>query len=437
MKESRIPWVGLIPNNWIATSISHFSTSKSGGTPDRTKPEYWEDGDIPWMSSGEVNKGEIYETDEHITALGVAKSSAKLMSPNTVMIALNGQGKTKGMSAILRIASTCNQSLCGFNCDEVHLHYKHLYYCFQAMYKFLRSQAGDDSREGLSAFFVKKQRIPIPPYDEQLIIASYLDKQCSNIDGIIAKLDKRTKILQELKQSIISDIVTKGLDKTAEMQETGIACVGKVPKSWTRHRIKYDLTRSNPGVWGSDEQGDDNDIACFRIADFDYNKGILKDIEPTIRNVVEKERIGRVLKHGDLLIEKSGGGDVFPVGRVVRYNYNIDAVCSNFIHSISVNAEKMNPDFLYYYFAHLYSRRENLLYFNQTTGIQNLKVSAYLGQSMYAPDLSEQEKIVTYLNEKCGEIAADIDKANQQIELLKEYKQALITEVVTGKRKVS
>ena len=56
---------------------------------------------------------------------------------------------------------------------------------------------------------------------------------------------------------------------------------------------------------------------------------------------------------------------------------------------------------------------------------------------MYAPDLSEQEKIVTYLNEKCGEIAADIDKANQQIELLKEYKQALITEVVTGKRKVS
>ena len=388
------------------------------------------------MSSGEVNKIEVFETNECITELGMANSSAKLMAPNTVMIALNGQGKTKGMSAILRIPSTCNQSLCGFKCDEEKLHYKHLFYCFQSMYKYLRSQAGDDSREGLSAFFVKKQRNPIPPYQEQHLIADFLDRESSKVDKLIIKQESRIKLLLELRQSIISKAVTKGLDEAVEMKDSGIESVGDVPNNWTRHRIKFDLIRSCPGVWGAEEQGNKDDIACFRIADFDYVKGILDNDEPTIRNISKQERDGRVLQRGDLLIEKSGGGDVYPVGRVVRYNYDIEAVCSNFIHSITVDTSKLDSDFLYYYFAHLYSNRVNLLFFNQTTGIQNLKVSQYLGQSMYAPSIEQQREISSFLNDRCKDIDKDIEKANHRIDLLREYKQSLITEVVTGKRKV-
>lgn len=164
--------------------------------------------------------------------------------------------------------------------------------------------------------------------------------------------------------------------------------------------------------------------------------GGLDNDNPTIRNIPAKDRQGHLLKNGDLLIEKSGGGDIWPVGRVVRYNYDIDAVSSNFIHSVTVDERKIDNDFLYYYFHFLYANKVNLLYFNQTTGIQNLKVSAYLSQSLYAPEFSEQREIVEYLNKECEAYGTAIDKANHQIDLLKEYKQSLITEVVTGKRKV-
>lgn len=91
---------------------------------------------------------------------------------------------------------------------------------------------------------------------------------------------------------------------------------------------------------------------------------------------------------------------------------------------------------MYYYFRFLYANKVNLLYFNQTTGIQNLKVSAYLSQSFFAPELTEQKEIVDHLNKECSSYDTAIEKAKKQIDLLKEYKQSLITEVVTGKRKV-
>lgn len=196
------------------------------------------------------------------------------------------------------------------------------------------------------------------------------------------------------------------------------------------------MTRSAAGVWGDEEKGNEDDIVCYRIADYDYSKGVLDNDNPTVRNIPAKDRQGRLLKKGDLLIEKSGGGDIWPVGRVVRYNYDLEAVSSNFIHSVTVDEQKIDPDFLYYYFRFLHANKVNLLYFNQTTGIQNLKVSAYLSQSLFAPELTEQKEIVDHLNKECSSYDTAIEKAKKQIDLLKEYKQSLITEVVTGKRKV-
>lgn len=278
--------------------------------------------------------------------------------------------------------------------------------------------------------------IPIPPDKEQKKIADYLDAECKKIDDLIAEEKKRVSLLEEAKLSVITKVITKGLTLTANMKDSGVPWVGLVPSFWKRHRVKYDLTRSAAGIWGDEEKGNDEDVACYRIADFDYSKGVLNNDNPTIRNIPVKGRQGRLLKHGDLLIEKSGGGDIWPVGRVVRYNYDLEAVCSNFIHSVTVNERKIDKDFLFYYFRFLYANKVNLLFFNQTTGLQNLKVSDYLSQSLYAPGLDEQREIVRFLNKQCGSFDTAIEKANHQIDLLKEYKQSLITEVVTGKRKV-
>ena len=215
-----------------------------------------------------------------------------------------------------------------------------------------------------------------------------------------------------------------------QYKNSGIDWVGNVPASWNRSRIKFLLSHSSAGVWGEDEKGDKNDIVCFRAADFDYSHGCLKLDNNTMRNIQPKQLEGRVLHKRDLLIEKSGGCDATPVGRIVRLNYDGIATCSNFMHFISV--DKYNDDnYLFYYFYAMYANNVNILFFNQTTGIQNLKVSEYLGQTIFLPPLNKQSSIAKYLDKKCSEIDNVISAQQKRIALLQELKQSVITHAVT------
>lgn len=138
----------------------------------------------------------------------------------------------------------------------------------------------------------------------------------------------------------------------------------------------------------------------------------------------------RELHRGDLLIEKSGGGDATPVGRVVRFNFEDRATCSNFVNFVSMR-DNYDSNFFYYYFNAIYSNKENMLYFNQTTGIQNLKIGEYLGQLIYLPSYQEQQSISSYLDKKCADIDKVIATQQRRIKLLQELKQSTITHTVT------
>ena len=220
------------------------------------------------------------------------------------------------------------------------------------------------------------------------------------------------------------------MERYESYKDSGVAWIGQVPSHWNHFRIKFCLSRSVAGIWGDDEKGNKDDIVCFRVADFDYSKGCLIFDKLTIRNVSAAQLQNRLLHDGDLLIEKSGGGDATPVGRVVRFNYNDKAICSNFIHSISVK-EGYSSNYLYYYFYGMYANKVNLLYFNQTTGIQNLKVGEYLSQKIYLPTLVEQQAIAAYLDKRCSEIDKAIATQQKRIALLQELKQSIITRAVT------
>ena len=220
------------------------------------------------------------------------------------------------------------------------------------------------------------------------------------------------------------------MKKYDEYKDSGVAWIGEVPKHWKVSRIKFLISHSSAGVWGEDEKNDENDIVCFRAADFDYIHGCLRLDKMIIRNIQPEQLRGRRLHHGDLLIEKSGGGDSAPVGRIVRYNYNDKATCSNFVHFIRVN--KFNDgNYLFYYFYAMYANNVNILFFNQTTGIQNLKIGEYIGQMIYTPILNEQTAIATYLDTHCAKIDNLISIQQKRIALLQELKQSVITHVVT------
>ena len=213
-------------------------------------------------------------------------------------------------------------------------------------------------------------------------------------------------------------------------KDSGISWIGKVPEDWERVRIKYGLSQSIAGVWGDEKKGDENDVVCYRMADFNYDKGILNLDNVTYRNILPQQLVGRMVKKGDLILEKSGGGDLYPVGRVVRVNSDQKATCSNFAHTIATN-DNISSNFLYYYFFNLYSKGVSRLFFNQTTGIQNLKVGEYLSQDMYAPSKPEQEAIANYLDKKTAEIDKIIAEREKKIELLNELKSSIISRAVT------
>lgn len=431
-KYSPIKWAGEIPQFWEIAEIAHFTTSKSGGTPDRNKKEYWENGTIPWMSSGEINKVEVFDTNEKITPLGLSCSSAKMLEPNTVMIALNGQGKTKGMSAILRIYSSCNQSLCGFMCDERCLNFKYLYYCFQSMYKYLRSQAGDDTREGLAASDIRKERIPVPSYKEQIAIVKYLEAQCTNIDKVIAAQEKRVELLRELKQTIITRAVTHGINPDVKLKDSVAKWIGQIPEHWEILKVKYIASLyGRIGFRGYNQ----SDIVLEGEGAITLSPSNMKEMMNynsctylSWHKYYESPEI--MIKDGDILFVKTGS------------TYGKSVLVDNLPMEATINPQivvfkdfKCHNKFLSYVLKTPYIRAQvdNTVIGSTIPTISQEKIKNYC---IALPPLSEQCEICEYIEKKTIKIDSSLSIALHQIDLLKEYKQSLITEVVTGKRKV-
>ena len=207
MKDSGVEWIGEIPEYWQLSHIGNLVEMGSGGTPDRKKPEYWENGNIPWMSSGEINDEYIYSTAEHITELGLQNSNAKILPVNTVMLGLIGQGKTKGLTAILKTEVCCNQNLAYLITDEKYLHYRYLFYCFKAMYFYIRGLVGE-SQAGIYSYFLKKLHIPLPDIEQQIRISDYLDTKCEAIKSSINKQERIIEKFTGYKKALIYEVVT-------------------------------------------------------------------------------------------------------------------------------------------------------------------------------------------------------------------------------------
>lgn len=207
-------------------------------------------------------------------------------------------------------------------------------------------------------------------------------------------------------------------------------CKKSAPAHWQIRRFKDIITSSRSGIWGDEEKGDANDIVCYRVADFDYSNLCLKFDNITYRNVLPEQANEKLLSEGDLLLEKSGGGEKMPVGRVVLVNSPQRAVCSNFIQALSVN-KKQSARFVLYLFHSIYSNRINTLFFNQTTGIQNLKTAHYLAQEIFLPPYSEQEAIATYLDKECEKIGRKIELLERKADAYSRLRRSLINRAVT------
>lgn len=280
--------------------------------------------------------------------------------------------------------------------------------------------------------FVSSIPVPISEKNEQIAIAAFLDHETGKIDELIAEQERLIALLDEKRQAVISHAVTKGLDPDVEIKDSGIEWLGEVPAHWAVGRIKNSVASTKMGIWGSDPTGDNDDISCVRVADYNRRANRVSEEIPTMRSVKDSERNGRILSYGDLLLERSGGGDSQPVGCVVMYQHSYPSVCSNFISRVTLK-EDMNSAYWCYFHAAAYNSRLNAKSIKQVTGIQNLDQSAYLNECAPFPPKKEQDEIAKYLDTKTYQFMLLSDEARSGITLLKERRSALISAAVTGK----
>ena len=217
-----------------------------------------------------------------------------------------------------------------------------------------------------------------------------------------------------------------------EYKDSGVGWIGDMPKNWKVTKIKHTLSNLIGGVWGTEPQGNENDIYCIRVADFDYVQLTLSTYNLTLRNISPKERSKRVLRNNDLLIEKSGGGEKTPVGRTIMFDGGIPrlSVSSNFISKVSVKSDSCFPKYLLYCLNSMYQLGLTRKHIKQSTGLQNLDIDSYFQEKIPFSSLVQQAQIANFLDRKTQQIDELIRAKERKIELLGEYRASLIHEAV-------
>jgi len=200
-------------------------------------------------------------------------------------------------------------------------------------------------------------------------------------------------------------------------------------KGKQEQRLKWAFESCKNGAWGVEPDGED-DVVCIRAADFDGQSGRLNDGERTLR-AVDTETFDKVaLRPGDLVMEKSGGGEKQLVGRTVLFDDTRPSVCSNFLARCRP-AAGIDPAYLNYLMLAIYVGRGTYPHIKQSTGIQNLDLGSYLDTRVSIPEWATQQRIARFLDEKTARIDALIEKKQALLERLAEKRQALITQAVT------
>lgn len=211
MKDSGVEWLREVPEHWESVCLKWIAKIYSGGTPDKTNLSYWEEGTIPWISSGEVNQFFITEPTTYITEEAYEKSSAKWIPKNALVMALAGQGKTKGMVAQLGIMTTCNQSMAAIVLSEK-VSERFIFWWLTSNYEKIRNLAGGDLRDGLNLDIIGSIVCPYFLLSEQQQIANYLDNATCKINTLISKAQQAIELLKERRTALISATVTGKID---------------------------------------------------------------------------------------------------------------------------------------------------------------------------------------------------------------------------------
>lgn len=423
MKDSGIEWIGKIPEHWEISVIKKHLKMKIKDGPHET-PEYvdGEDG-IPFITISDIKdnsldlnnvKNRITEKDFKLYKKKVSLKSGDILFSKAATIGKTIIVKDENFMiwstfAVIRFkGNICNRFANYFLQSEVFKNYA-------------ISQSNHNTQNNLGMRKIGDSKFPLTSLAEQTAIANYLDHHTFKIDSEVDYLEKKATLLEEFKQSLIFETVTKGLDKSVPMKDSGIEWIGKIPKHWVVKRIK-DLCRVNTGSTPDRKQENyfSNSEGLPWIKPEDLNSRNIT----TPSEFITKEGLKFIKKYPARSLIISGIGNI---GKIGITNFESTTNQQNHIlHSLN----KMSEIYLYYYLTASNNELKNTSKGNVLSILNASKLKNFL--TLY-PNLSEQKQIADYLDKECGIIDTKVNYYRKKAKLLKEYKQSLIYEAVTGK----
>lgn len=425
MKDSGVEWIGSIPVDYYTVSIGSLFTIKKDiiGREPETVLSITQTGVRPKdLTSNEGQNASSYANYQIVNIGDFAMNHMDLLtgwidiskyegvtSPDYRVFTL----KDKGMSA------------------EYFLRVFQHYYTNRVFFGFGQGVA-TLGRWRLPAINFKKIDVPVPPIKEQKRIVRAIDTNVEKVDVLIENVQKQIEKLKAYKQSLITVVVTKGLDSTAPMKDSGIEWIGEIADTRTIFRLKYLL--DSPMQYGANESGDkltEDSVRYIRITDITADGNLKDDDNNQYLSMSAAE--GYILKDKDVLFARSGG----TVGKsfLYREEYGISAFAGYLIKA-ECDKTSLLPEYLIYYTqSSLYELWKNMIFIQAT--IQNIGANKYSNMEIPVPSVEEQVSIVEYLDGKCSQIDRLIAIKQAKIEKLDQYKRSLIYEYVTGKKEVS
>ena len=419
MKDSGIPWIGEIPENWEVKRLKQESIFINGFAFD--SEEFKIDEGVRVIRIGDIGlKADFENCVRAITNSSILKPYR--IEDGDILIAMSGA--TTGKCCIVDKSEEAyiNQRV-GIIRSDIR---KIIYYSLQTPYfmEFVNLNNAGSAQPNISSKAIGEFPILSIPTTEQQRIAEFLDRKCAEVDEMIALQEQIIEELKAYKQSVITEAVTKGLNPAAPKRDSGIEWIGQIPEHWEVKRLKQESTFINGFAFDSEEFKIDVGIKVIRIGDI----GLQVDFENCVRATTDASLLSSYkIADGDILIAMSGA----TTGKCCIVEKAEEAYINQRVGIIRSDVRKL------IYYSLLTPYFMEFVNLNNAGSAQPNISSKAIGEfPIIIMPPTEQQSIADYLDEKCADIDSIIQTKQSKIDSLKEYKKSIIYEYVTGKREV-
>lgn len=423
MKPSGIPWIGDIPSTWEIGRVKDYYDLQTGFTPDTSVSEYYDDenGEL-WVSIADMDSRNISSTKSKVSKTYIRQYRPVISPTGSLLYSFKlSVGKVSFISEDMYT----NEAIATFYPQNVCLQY------FYYSSAFIEENAKKNiyGAKILNQDSIKNAYVPFPASREQKMIADYLDERCAEIDSIIADIEKQIELLKQYKKSLITETVTKGLDKSVPMKDSGFEFIGRIPQHWLVEPIKNRTAFIN-GDRGENypSRGEMMSEGIPFINAGHICNGII-DFENMDYISYQKYRLmgGVKLQPNDILYCLRGS-----IGKSSIVSLHEGTVASSLVTLRSIS---IIPRFLFYSINSDIEETQRALWDNGTAQ-PNLSAENLGRFKICIPPFEEQTIIVDYLDKQCEKIDAIISDKQQQLDTIQKHKKSLIYEYVTGKKHV-